>query len=138
MGIPLRLNDMVILLYDVLTSEQIDNYMRAIDHFAPNVYKTAANRVWQSKVVTLRGIIGKQPERIQTGLDGLSNVFSYVTSGDGFYDDGSFIQHGYYPYAGGYGAALLYHLSDLLWIISGSSWDNASSEINEPDNPRLG
>ncbi len=128
MGIPLRLNDMAVLLYDALTSDQVENYMRAIDHFAPNVYKTAANRVWQCKVVTLRGIIGKQPERIQTGLDGLSEVFSYVTSGDGFYGDGSFIQHGYYPYAGGYGAALLYHLSDILWIISGSSWDNASSE----------
>lgn len=128
-GIPLHLNDTLILLYDVLTSEQIDNYMRAIDHFTPNVDMTAANRVWQCKVVTLRGIIGKQPERIQTGLDGLSNVFSYVTSGEGFYRDGSFIQHGCcYPYAGGYGAALLYHISDLLWIISGSSWDNASSE----------
>ncbi len=127
-GIPWYLNDTVILLYDALTSEQINNYMRAVDHFTPNVDMTGANRVWKSKVVTLRGIIGKQPEKIQAGSDGLTDVFSYATSGDGFYSDGSFIQHGYYPYAGGYGAALLYHLSDVLWIISGSPWDNASSE----------
>ncbi len=128
MGIPLRVNDILILLYDVLTAEQIDGYMRAIDHFAPNVYKTAANRVWQCKVVTLRGVVGKQPQKIQAGSDGLTEAFSYVTSGDGFYRDGSFIQHDHYPYAGGYGAALLYHLSDVLWLLSGSPWDNASSE----------
>ena len=128
-GIPLRLNDTVVLLYDALTSEQIDNYMTAIDHFTPEVNMTGANRVWKSKVVTLRGIIGKQPEKIQAGSDGLSDVFSYVTSGEGFYSDGSFIQHGCcYPYAGDYGAALLYHLSDVLWILSGSAWDNTSPE----------
>jgi len=127
-GIPWYLNDTVILLYDALTSEQINNYMRAVDHFTPNVDMTGANRVWKSKVVTLRGVIGKQPEKIQAGSDGLTEVFSYATSGDGFYSDGSFIQHGYYPYAGGYGAALLYHLSDVLWLLSGSPWDTASSE----------
>ncbi|MBC8264962.1 MAG: polysaccharide lyase 8 family protein, partial [Anaerolineales bacterium] len=127
-GIPWVLNDIVILLYDALTPQQIDNYMRAIDHFTPDVNMTGANRVWKSKVVTLRGIIGKQPDKIQAGSDGLSDVFPYVTSGDGFYSDGSFIQHDHYPYAGGYGAALLYHLSDVLWILSGSPWDNTSSE----------
>ena len=38
-GIPLRLNDMVILLYDVLTSEQIDNHTRAVDHFTATVIR---------------------------------------------------------------------------------------------------
>ncbi len=127
-GIPWLLNDIVVLLYDALTPQQIDNYLRAIDHFTPDVNMTGANRVWKSKLVTLRGIIGKQPEKIQAGSDGLSEVFSYVTSGDGFYRDGSFVQHGYYPYAGGYGADLLYHLSDVLWVLSGSPWDNNSPE----------
>lgn len=127
-GIPLRLNDTVVLLYDALTSEQIDSYMRAIDHFTPNVNMTGANRVWKSKVVTLRGIIGKQPEKIQAGSDGLNEVFSYVTSGEGFYRDGSFIQHDRFPYAGDYGTDLPYNISDVLWIISGSPWDNTSPE----------
>jgi regulation of enolase protein 1 (concanavalin A-like superfamily) len=127
-GIPWILNDVVILLYDVLTPEQINNYMRAIDHFTPTVDMTGANRVWKSKVVTLRGIIGKQGGKVQAGSDGLSEVFSYATSGDGFYSDGSFIQHDHYPYAGGYGADLLYHLADVLWILSGSPWDNTSPQ----------
>jgi len=127
-GIPWILNDVVILLYDTLTPVQINNYMRAIDHFAPTVDMTGANRVWKSKVVTLRGVIGKQAEKIQAGSDGLDDVFSYTTSGDGFYSDGSFIQHDHYPYAGGYGADLLYHLADVLWILSGSPWDNTSPE----------
>ncbi len=125
-GIPWLLNDIVILLYDALTSQQINNYMRAVDHFTPTVDMTGANRVWKCKVLTVRGIIGKEEEKIQAGSDGLDDVFPYVTSGDGFYRDGSFIQHGHYPYAGGYGAALLYHLADVLWILSGSPWDNTS------------
>jgi len=127
-GIPWLLNDVVILLYDALTPQQINNYMRAIDHFAPIVDMTGANRVWKCKVVILRGIIGKQGEKIWAGSDGLDEVFPYVTSGDGFYYDGSFIQHDHYPYAGGYGADLLYHLADVLWILSGSPWDNTSPE----------
>lgn len=127
-GIPWVLNDVVVLLYDALTPGQINNYMTAIDHFTPTVDMTGANRVWKSKVVTLRGIIGKQGAKILAGSDGLNDVFSYVTSGDGFYSDGSFIQHDHYPYAGGYGADLLHHLADVLWILSGSPWDNTSSE----------
>ena len=34
-------------------------------------------------------------------------MFAFVTSGDGFYVDGSFIQHTRHPYTGSYGLVLL-------------------------------
>ncbi|WP_057315571.1 polysaccharide lyase family 8 super-sandwich domain-containing protein [Paenibacillus sp. Soil766] len=122
MGAPLALNDTVILLYDDLSSTQIANYMNAVEHFTPIVDMTAANRVWKSQVVAYRGIIVKNASKIAMARDGLSPVFVYVTSGDGFYKDGSFIQHDVTPYNGGYGATMLANLADMLYALNGTTW----------------
>lgn len=121
-GAPLALNDTVILLYDQLSSAQITNYMNAVEHFTPVIDMTAANRVWQSQVVAYRGIIVKNGAKIAMARDGLSPVFVYVTNGDGFYKDGSFIQHDVTPYNGGYGATMLANIADMLYALGGSSW----------------
>ena len=135
-GAPTNLNDTVVLLYDQLTSTQITKYMDAVNHFSPTVYEcyepghtsTGANRLSMCKVVGIRAIIVKDTVKLQESSEGMNDVFLYSTSGDGFYTDGSYIQHTYSPYAGSYGRSLLTDISDLLWLLAGSTWDNTSPD----------
>lgn len=136
-GSPLALNDVTVLMYDNLTSTQITNYMNTVDKFQPTVTKTGANRMWQCLVIGVRGIIVKDSTKISAARDGLSQLFQYETappSGgvppDGFYQDGSFIQHNYFSYNGGYGAALIYDMSHFLYLLNGSAWQVVNPKVS--------
>ena len=50
------------------------------------------------------------------------SVFDYVTFGDGFYTDGSFVFHGNIAYNGQYGKTLLADIADIMNFMSGSTW----------------
>lgn len=124
-GAPLALNDIIALMYNELTSTQISNYLAAIAYAQPTVAMSGANRLWESQVIAISGINGKDAARVAAGRDGLSALYPYVRSGDGFYQDGSFVQHNSYAYNGGYGASLLSGIADLMYVLDGSSWDVA-------------
>lgn len=124
-GIPMQLNDTAVLMYDVLSPAQVTNYMTAVERFSPAVTLTGANRAWKAIVVGERGILVKDGAKIAAARDGLSSIFNYTLSGDGFYRDGSFIQHNNIPYTGGYGIDLLLAVSDLMVMLHGSSWQVA-------------
>jgi hyaluronate lyase len=133
-GVPLALNDTVVLLYDALKatpggSQKITNYMAAINRFSPDPTRTiaspnvtGANRAWKIIIVGVRGAIVKDGQKIELARNALSQLFDYVTTGDGFYTDGSFIQHNRFPYNGGYGSSLLGKLADVVYWLQGSSW----------------
>src|SRR5262249_59235396 len=103
--------------------------MAAIERFTPVPALTAANRVWKCTAVAIRGVLIKDVGKMGLARDGLSDlpsrrdsVFEYVNSSDGFYRDGSFIQHGKHPYTGAYGISLLTNLANLMYLLSRSSW----------------
>lgn len=131
-----RLTDTCVLVYDHLADAQLASYNAAIDHFVPSplkminqtVVSTGANRTDLCQVVAIRGILGRSADRMVSGRDGLSDVFAYVTSGDGYYRDGSFVQHSTIAYTGTYGVVLLAGLGKLIALLAGSSWD-----ITDPD-----
>lgn len=144
-GNPMHLGDALVLLYDEVTAEDRTDYCAAIRRFTPNpnyrstgtwYSETGANRVDKSLYCAIRGILDNRPDEIAMGRDALSDVvgggerslFRYVTSGDGFYDDGSFIQHNKLPYVGTYGNVALSGLSEAFALLGGSSW-----EITDPD-----
>lgn len=56
------------------------------------------------------------------------SVFTPVTSGDGWYADGSFIFHYNIPYTGSYGQELMENISILVKLLAGSTWG-----ITDPD-----
>ncbi|MGW6392833.1 polysaccharide lyase 8 family protein [Streptomyces sp. NPDC055103] len=129
-GIPQALLDIDILLYDHLGATRITEHCAAVDHFVPDSAvanytgtSTGANRVDLCRVLALRGVVGKSAAKLTLARDALSPVFPYVTSGDGLYADGSFIQHTYVPYAGSYGAVMLGGLSLLFALLKGSPWE---------------
>ncbi|MEV4558112.1 polysaccharide lyase family 8 super-sandwich domain-containing protein [Kitasatospora sp. NPDC049285] len=128
-GAPQRLLDTCLLMYPQLTAAQITNYCSAVDHFVPasavaayTGTSTGANRVDLCRTIALRGVLGRSSASLTTAQQALSPVFPYVLSGDGFYADGSFLQHTYIPYAGTYGDVLLNGLSKLFTLFAGTSW----------------
>lgn len=121
-GSPLRLTDICVLLHDQLPPARLGAYMDAVNHQTPIPDMTQANQVWKARVVGVRGCLVKDGAKIALSRDAFSDVFPYVQSGDGFYPDGSFIQHTYHPYTAGYGAALLDNMAPVLNWLSGSSW----------------
>ncbi|SDL94769.1 polysaccharide lyase 8 family protein [Bacillus sp. OK048] len=127
-GTPLTLNNTVALLYDKLTKQEITNYMNTIEKFTPDPTKanggkaTGANLMYVATVVGIRGIIVEDGDKVARSRDAISPIFEYVTTGDGFYTDGSFLQHGSHPYTGGYGKALLANLVSFVYLLDGSVW----------------
>lgn len=127
-GTPLAVNDAVVLLYNELPAGLIQNLMTAVDHFCPTPEGTTpndrgANRVWKSTIVAVRGILVGDEAQITLATQQVATEFDYVTSSDGFYRDGSFIQHARHPYNGGYGKSFLDSLSNLLYLLDDSAYE---------------
>ncbi|MCC8145877.1 MAG: polysaccharide lyase beta-sandwich domain-containing protein, partial [Bacteroidales bacterium] len=122
-GTPLRYNDLLLILADDLTPTQISTYVAPVLSNNKAVDNTGANRTWIAGIVAQAGILLNREDLITMAKNGLKPVFSYVTSGDGYYVDGSFVQHTNYAYTGGYGKALLCTISPLMYILKGSPWE---------------
>ncbi|MFI1069214.1 polysaccharide lyase 8 family protein [Streptomyces puniciscabiei] len=134
-GAPQALLDVCVLMYDALPADRLAGYLAAVDHFVPDSAvasysgtSTGANRVDLCRVLALRGVVGASAAKVALARDALSPVFPYVTSGDGLYADGSFIQHTTVPYTGSYGSVMLGGLGLLFALLAGSSW-----EVTDPD-----
>ncbi|MDG4856927.1 polysaccharide lyase 8 family protein [Streptomyces sp. T-3] len=125
-GSPIQLADLCVLMYDDLSAEQLAKYLESIDHFSPVSRipdATGANLTDKCRILAVRAIAGKHQEKLGQVGGFLSPLFPYVTSGDGLYVDGSFVQHMYVPYTGSYGAVMLGSLSRILAILGGTTWE---------------
>lgn len=132
-GSPAYVVDIAVLLYDQLSTDQLTRYMAAVNRFDsdPRILEistvkaasTGANLTDKCKIALLRGVLVKDSSQVTLAVNSLSPVFAYVTSGDGFYIDGSFIQHTHHPYNGSYGIVLIADIANLLWLLSGSPYD---------------
>ncbi len=134
-GSPQLLLDTMCLVYPQLTAAQVSGCLAAVDTFVPdskvaltNTASTGANRADYCRVLVVRGIVGKSSAKIAVGRDGLSPTFPLVRSGDGFYADGSFVQHTSVPYTGTYGFVLVNALALLMSLLDGSTW-----AVTDPD-----
>ena len=146
-GVPLRLNNIMVLMYSDFTATQRANWIAVIDRFCPNQagndYKyLAANRMWRATVIAVRGLVGESSAKMVLARDSMSDlsdghtgahsIFKYVSNDDGFYTSGSFVQHGRYAYTGGYGKDLIKDVANAMYLLNGSSWavtDPASANV---------
>lgn len=133
-GTPLALNDIMVLLYDRLTPDQLARYTDAVRHFVQdparqgfstgfNSLSTGANRVWKCEAKLELGILTNNSDVITEARFKLLPVFEYADQGDGFHNDGSFVQHDVFAYTGGYGLSLYRELTKLVYLLSDSKWD---------------
>ncbi|MBI5773459.1 MAG: hypothetical protein HZA89_06920, partial [Verrucomicrobia bacterium] len=100
-GVPINLTDIAVLMYDGLGMAGLSNSMAAVEKFTPSPTTpaaggtsgtfTGANRADKIRAVAVRGSVVKDSAKLTAARDALSELFLYVTSGDGFYTDGSFI-----------------------------------------------
>ncbi|WP_127937613.1 polysaccharide lyase 8 family protein [Nonomuraea polychroma] len=127
-GVPRALLDAAVLVG--LDEERSVALRDAVDHFVPDSRlaryggtSTGANRVDLCLVMLLRAMLRSDPGKADLAVAGLDPVFRYVGEGDGFYRDGSFIQHTYVPYQGAYGVTLLSGLATMFAVLRGSPWE---------------
>ncbi|WP_315914335.1 polysaccharide lyase 8 family protein [Arthrobacter sp. lap29] len=130
-GVPRPLGDALAILGSHVPVELLGRYMAAVDHFIPDptkqfsaergpILSQGANRVDICQGSIIRAIVGHDPARLAQAINALSPVWQYVTSGNGFFDDGSFVQHSTIAYTGTYGLVLLSGLSKLFSLLSES------------------
>ena len=131
-GTPRYICDLSVLMYEGLGIAGLSNTLAAVDYYTPSPTShglagtfTGANLADRIRIVGVRGAVVKDTAKLAAARDALSNLFPYVTSSDGFYVDGSFIQHTHHPYNGSYGNVLLQDLSALLPWLQGSPWQCA-------------
>lgn len=139
-GTPRKVVDILTLMYDVVPAPLLSALLAAARWFAPNpnwrgratsLAETGANRVDKSLACAMRGILDGNADDVVMGRDALSDVtgkgknslFAQVNSGDGFYQDGSFIQHGTLPYAGTYGVIAMAGVAEIINMLGGSDWE---------------
>ena len=137
-GTPRILLDVCVLLRSQIPEADLARYLATVQRFCPDadrrtktgawsqsspVTETGANRADKALIVALSGLLGGDSERVALARDGLSSLFQYVTSGDGFYEDGSFIQHDTVAYTGSYGVVLLTSVAEILALLNGSPWE---------------
>ena len=120
----------VALAYDGLSPQQVERYLRGVKRFCPDPYKqqgkltsTGANRVDICYSILIQSICEQDAPRVQETCKALLDVFKFVQSGDGFYEDGSFLQHGTTAYNFSYGDVLLDGLSLIMGFIAGTQWE---------------
>lgn len=146
-GAPRALMDTCVLLRGRLPAADLADYLAVVDRFCPDadrrtnsptLAETGANRTDKAVIVALRGLLGKSTDKLSSARDALSDVrdsgrnslFRYTSSGDGFYEDGSFVQHGVVAYTGSYGTVLLGGAAYLLSLLAGSPWAVADPKVS--------
>ena len=149
---PNTLADTMIVLEDYLSESLKTKILNTLDHFNPDpLYNrssngtakmTGANICFKVTNYTVRALFKESPSMMQTALNtirdtpngGEDNIFNYVTSGDGMYEDGSFIQHDGHPYNGGYGMSYLQNIVDIMKLFSGTKYDFTADEYKKLKN----
>ena len=147
-GAPRQVADTLTLLGDSAPSDASSKLITAVRYFVPDPNKrtgsslreAGANRADKAFSCIARGLLSQNPDDIVLGRNALSDVdgggalslFGLVTSGDGFYTDGSFVQHSKLPYSGTYGGVAIAGTAECMALLAGSQW-----AVNDPDMQNL-
>ena len=150
-GIPFTMNDIFMLMKGKIKDEIIVENLKTSRYFQPDPrysgnnpvaihpsgkplrLSTGGNRVDTVKISLFRGILLGDEDEIKLALESLPEVWEYNEKdrGEGFYRDGSFIQHEAIPYAGGYGEVLLSGIGEILYVISDSKYTSVIKKVDD-------
>ncbi|NUP01140.1 MAG: polysaccharide lyase 8 family protein [Hamadaea sp.] len=132
-GVPRALTDTCALLYDGLPKDRMDRWLRPLRRWCPDperrvshpgVVETGANRAGKAMAVAMRGLLTHEARLLRRARDAVSDLLRPTKGpGDGFYRDGSFIQHDVYPYTGSYGVDYLESVAKLIAMLAKSPWE---------------
>ncbi|HFD6211120.1 TPA: polysaccharide lyase 8 family protein [Staphylococcus aureus] len=142
-GTPKSLTNTLILLNGDISSDEKKKYTAPIKTFAPESDKILSsvgqpeqakggNLVDIAKVKLLESIIEEDKDMTKNSIDSFNKVFTYVQSNatgkerNGFYKDGSYIDHQDVPYTGAYGVVLLEGISQMMPIIKATPFKDSN------------
>ena len=115
-----KLIDALICISDDISQNLLYKYLEPIDRYDPLPSMTMSNRMNIAYSSIFSSVLQKNYKRISISIEMLKECFDTVEKSDGFYDDGSFIQHGYYAYTGGYGDEMMTALSIITYSLDES------------------
>ena len=123
-GAPQRLGELLLLMHDHLGTTRLAENLGTLSFFVPgtNGWMTGANRSDKCLAAAIHGLLARRSDRLTAARDELTPVFPYVTTGDGFRADGSFIQHTAIAYTGSYGAELIKGVARLYALLRDTPW----------------
>lgn len=150
---PTNLGNIAMILYDELGAARIENYGKAIQWYAPSCQiggphsgqsggMTGGNLLLKANSTAQGGVLLKDASMLENvslkvkETSGKYNdpdmLFSTGNPGDGFYADGSYIQHQALPYIAGYGADLYNNFAIFSVVLKDSAWEIAFGDDEDP------
>jgi len=129
-GIPRAILEIIVLSKHQWQQKEIKNIIDIILFYNPDfkynflkkvkrkvIETTGANRM---ELMYIHLLIDYFNENVNFDqyIDALEKLLVYTQSEDGFYEDGSFIQHSHIPYTGAYGYVFLKYLNSVLELLN--------------------
>ena len=148
LGIPKAVNDILVLMNGDIPKEKVEKYLGATKFFQPDArysgagatasysttpdkrVSTGGNRTDTAIISFLRGVLLEDKTEVKNALEAVTEVGEYVTKGDGFYKDGSFIQHNNVAYNGTYASVLFNGLGSILYLAKDTEFEVKSKKLN--------
>lgn len=146
-GIPKVLNEIIAYMYQEIPLELRKNILDTSYSFQPypelsgvtikngkesysqKRFSTGGNRLDTAFIVLVRGILSHDEKQFSDAIKAVPDVGEFVTAGDGFYLDGSFIQHDNVAYNGTYAAVLFSGLGNILNLTNGTDYEIKDSRL---------
>lgn len=124
-GVPAQLGPTLVLLRNEISDDQFSRYIQAMKNQKADNWSgyTAANKADISLNALYIAILEKNADKlneIKTSLG--ADMFSYTT-GNGWHEDGSYIDHGMYAYTGGYGSVLISAMEKMMPLVDGTAYE---------------
>lgn len=148
LGIPKAVNDILVLMNGDIPKEKVEKYLGATKFFQPDArysgagatasysstpdkrVSTGANRTDTAMISFLRGVLLEDETEVKEALEAVTEVGEYATKGDGFYKDGSFIQHNNVAYNGTYASVLFNGLGGILYLVKDTEFEIKSKKLD--------
>lgn len=153
-GVPSRYCKILSIVWDDLGESEKERYAAALQKFCdynaysgadvkPNEHQAGANLVNIANYDYIMGVLTADETKIENAVEKFYSVFEYNQEvlglnlngsySDGFYSDGSFLQHGV-PYNGNYGREFFVGIIDMAESLNNTRWgfgEERYERINE-------
>ncbi|WP_233709708.1 polysaccharide lyase family 8 super-sandwich domain-containing protein [Helicobacter salomonis] len=134
-GIPKTLNEILVIMGDSIPPPLQTTLLQAQAYYQPDPRYSGlsvgarsstnpraresqgANRVDTAFIGLIRGVVQQDPNQILAAIKAVKSASTIVHAGNGFYADGSFIQHEHVPSNGSYGIVLLKGLAQFMVVL---------------------
>ena len=143
-GTPRAVVNILTVMYPYFSQAEINAYTKTISHFVPdptrfrstlvNPFKAiGGNLVDMGRVKILESILTQDDKKLREAIHALNTLFilhKENSKAEGFFEDGSYIDHTNVAYTGAYGNVLIDGLSQLVPLIQKTQYQLTEQNIS--------